>query len=395
MLNTIRIQHFKSLGDVYVEFSPITILVGPNGSGKSNVVDAIRFIRDMINHGLDHAVNDRGGISIIRQYSPTRPYVMSFQLNFSTHVEKKRLNHRYSIRVASSGDESRVEEESAEWVEPNVDWEQEKIVTKGTTRRQLKRDRKGNVWIDGEKAVRQLPPDQLAITRSPPPLSLVYWHNPIIDIFSGTRFASIYPNILRAPARIDTERLLREDCSNWGSIVRSMRQRRPGELAIKKIIRIVQKVMPNLETIKVRNAGGYMIPQFGIRDELKGRTYFLDPSQLSDGTLRLFALLLALYQVPPATILALEEPEQTVHPGVLGVLAESFREASQTTQILLTTHSPFLLDWFNPEDIRVTFIEKGETVLSNIRKSQLQTVKDGLMSLSEVMAMDGLKPEKK
>ncbi|MEK7734873.1 MAG: AAA family ATPase, partial [Pseudomonadota bacterium] len=55
MLKSLRVQHFKSLADVFVEFSPITILVGQNGSGKSNVVDALRFLRDSLRHGLDHA----------------------------------------------------------------------------------------------------------------------------------------------------------------------------------------------------------------------------------------------------------------------------------------------------------------------------------------------------
>jgi predicted ATP-binding protein involved in virulence len=63
------------------------------------------------------------------------------------------------------------------------------------------------------------------------------------------------------------------------------------------------------------------------------------------------------------------------------------------TLTLITTHSPFMLDYFDPSCIRVTQMVNGQTTISNIRKSQIKTVKDGLMSLSEIMFLDGLKQD--
>jgi predicted ATPase len=87
MITSISVQHFKSLSDVSVDFRNINLLVGPNGSGKSNVVDALRFLRDAVIYGLDHATSDRGGVDELRQYSPRKPYIISIIVSFKYDLE--------------------------------------------------------------------------------------------------------------------------------------------------------------------------------------------------------------------------------------------------------------------------------------------------------------------
>lgn len=118
-----------------------------------------------------------------------------------------------------------------------------------------------------------------------------------------------------------------------------------------------------------------------------------DAIQLSDGTLRVFGLLLALYQVPAPRLLLIEEPEQNVQPGVLAVLADAFKEASTRTQIIVTTHSPNFVDHFSPEEVRVTSSRRGATVIAPIKAAQKHAVQKHLLSLSEFMLAEGLVPE--
>jgi predicted ATPase len=155
----------------------------------------------------------------------------------------------------------------------------------------------------------------------------------------------------------------------------------------------MKHVMPTLEHVTVKQIGGYVVPQFLVKDTPKEKAHFFDPVQLSDGTLRLFAIFLSLYQIPRPDFLALEEPELTIHPGLVNLLAEAFQEVSERTQILITTHSPYLLDHFDPLQIKVVTMQEGKTKVSSIRRSQIETVKEKLMMLSEVMALDGLRPE--
>jgi predicted ATPase len=135
-----------------------------------------------------------------------------------------------------------------------------------------------------------------------------------------------------------------------------------------------------------------LVPNF--RFSLRGKdTVTFDPVQLSDGTLRIFGMLLAIYQSPAPRLLVIEEPEQTVHPGVLGVLADAFKEAAEATQIIITTHSPHLVDYFRPEDVRVVSLQEGLTTVERVRKTQVEAVKRRLMSLQEFMLAEGLQGE--
>jgi predicted ATPase len=75
------------------------------------------------------------------------------------------------------------------------------------------------------------------------------------------------------------------------------------------------------------------------------------------------------------------------------VLVEAIREASELTQIILTTHSPYLVDLFKPEEIRVVTMQDGHTRITPIAKNQINAVKQRLMSLAEFMQAEGLQPD--
>jgi len=67
-LTRLRVKNFRSIAEIDIPLSPLTVLVGPNGSGKSNVVDALRFVRDVFARGLDQAVMDREGMGVIQRW---------------------------------------------------------------------------------------------------------------------------------------------------------------------------------------------------------------------------------------------------------------------------------------------------------------------------------------
>ena len=399
-ITAIHIQHYKSLADVQIELSPVTVLVGPNGSGKSNVVDALRFLREAVVHGLDHAISERGGIDISRQYSPTRPYTISMDIKFeySSFVADQAYPGHYAFKVSGSGGNHHVESEEATWIneDGHFDENRDDWVIDSVSKNSLKRGKSGTVtFLSDSSSVPQkkleVPSDQLAIG------SISYFRKFGGDIvyasLASMRFASIYPNILRAPSRPDTDKQLKEDCVNWASVLKAMRQRKAGVKMLARINELMKQVMPALEHVTVKQIGGYIVPQFLVKDTPNEKAHFFDPVQLSDGTLRLFGIFLSLYQLPRPDFLALEEPELTIHPGLVNLLAEAFQEVSGRTQLLITTHSPYLLDHFDPSQIKVVTMQDGETKVSSIRRSQVKTVKEKLMMLSEVMALDGLRPD--
>lgn len=393
MLKSVHIQHYKSLADVHIKINPITLLVGQNGSGKSNIIDALRFVKDAVTYGLDHAISDRGGIEVLRQYAPTRPYNIFFNLEFSITgaggIEKPAS---YSFRLSSSYGEYKIETEEAMWYsvrrsigDEDDDEDDEDEESLEYEMHRMVRSSAGVVALDGAFRENTVPSDVLALSATS---VMSAW--PLVRALQFMRFAQIYPNVLREPSRPDTERRLKENCSNWASVIKAMRQKRAPERRMLQVMEAMRQIMPGLKTVTVKSVGGYLVPQFLVQDSPNAKAHYFDPIQLSDGTLRLFAILLTLYQLSPTSLLAMEEPEQTVHPGVLELLVEAFRDVSHGAQLIITTHSPYLLDHFDTNEIRVVKMIKGETTVKMMRKGQIETVKQGLMSISELMALDGL-----
>jgi predicted ATPase len=402
-ISSLHIQHFRSLGNVLLDdLSDITVLVGTNAVGKSNVIDSFRFLRDAVVYGLDHAVSTRGGIGLIRQYSPSKPYQIRLRLEIpqTFDFDQKTRVAFYELRIASlEGGNYRIEREDLLWHDEIGQWTttedgEGKWEAHGINTVAVTRNADGTIALDDQKTDIKLAEDRMVLGIPSTQLDQHFGRmgDPIYREISGFRFTAIYPSTLRDPARPDTDRQLKENASNWASVLKALRQTTRGKKAFDSIIEMMQVVMPQLLDVTVKGVGGYLVPKFRIKTKKSAHEF--DPLQLSDGTLRIFGILLALYQVPPPSFLALEEPEQTVNPGVLSMLADAFKEVSQRTQIFLTSHSPHLIDLFAPEQIRVVSMEEGETVVSRVKKTQVEAVKERLISLSELMSAEGLQPER-
>jgi predicted ATPase len=401
----LRISHYKSLSDVALtDIQPVTVLVGCNGVGKSNLADALRFLRDAVSQGLDHAVSTRGGIGLIRQYSPTKPFQISFDFGF---VEDDEPSHvvRYQLALTSLREGNfRVERERCEWVGPTelaFDNEYNELIECEFKPMLAERNAEGRITIkvDGktvtqgdESTIRQ---DSLALSNRVSWLlraSVQFGSKALRNHIRNFRFSAMYPNTLRQPAPPDTDPFLKENGANWASILRTLKKTSRGKQAWEQVREMMQVVMPQLEDISPQAVGGFILPRFKVR-EASGEAHLFDPSQISDGTLRILGILLALYQTPHPSLMVIEEPEQTVNPALLALLAEAFREVSERTQLLITSHSPHLIDCFEPENIQVVTMQNGETRISPIRASQREAVKEHLLSLEQIMSSEGLLPE--
>lgn len=123
---------------------------------------------------------------------------------------------------------------------------------------------------------------------------------------------------------------------------------------------------------------------------VKGKVLTLGLNQESEGLRRFLINLVALYQYPPKQTLVFEEPERGIHPGALNALADQIKGCvdSGRAQVVMTTHSPQLLDLFAPTAIRVVALQGYATRIGPVSPEQMAALKENLLLPGELLTVD-------
>jgi AAA15 family ATPase/GTPase len=205
---------------------------------------------------------------------------------------------------------------------------------------------------------------------------------------------SLNPSQLRSPQKLSQETPFNENGENLSAVLRELHR---DKQVVNEIQRIISRLIPDITDFSISTTGSYLVTYLHYKNAA-GKIRKSDLGQESDGTLRVLGILAALYQRPERILhrddmhqlLIIEEPEVHIHPGMLAVLADSFREASLHHQILLTTHSPDLLDFLPPESFLVVEKVNGETTVGPLATNQLEVVQKRLFTSGELLRMEGL-----
>ena len=151
--------------------------------------------------------------------------------------------------------------------------------------------------------------------------------------------------------------------------------------------------MPDATDFRVTEPGGFLAVALAFQRD--GRNVRFDASQLSDGTLRMLGILTAIHQRPAPPLIAIEEPELTVHPGAVAVLADELVDAAHRTQMLVTTHSPDLVARMPLDSLRVVEMTAEGTKVGRVSEHQVDAVNDKLFSPGDLIRIEGLRRELK
>lgn len=140
-----------------------------------------------------------------------------------------------------------------------------------------------------------------------------------------------------------------ETCENLPLVLNRLRL----DIKVKReIIEHLNDLLPGVEDFDISLKGGaqlYLVENGKV----------VPATRLSDGTLRYLCLLSILCHPEPPPLICIEEPELGLHPDVLPGLADLLREASQRSQIIVTTHSDIVVDSFTEEPECVVVFEKA------------------------------------
>jgi predicted ATPase len=151
----------------------------------------------------------------------------------------------------------------------------------------------------------------------------------------------------------------------------------------------LSEIVPGISAdnpISVHQVGSYLV----VRIKHDQGSGIFDLASESDGTLRLLGLLTALYQNPPLPFIGIEEPEMMIHPKAMGLLCDIIQEVSQRTQVIITTHSPDLINRFSADMLRIVERNQGITQIGPIEEDKRQVIEDQLFGAGDLLRLGGL-----
>ena len=395
-------KNFRSIADTSIDLDELTVLVGPNASGKSNVLDILRFVKDALRFDLEAAVSVRHGIDAIhRQESDTKPPGIEIGI-FATATDYS-IEYGFLLAIDSDGGYRVSREHGKVWEgdgsgESVVEFtiEDGNLVSPeflSNSRSRARQDDEDTDFDVFDLSLRRMSRmwllrgfDENGDTIRLISRALERLYRSIINM----RFYHIFPNTIREPQKLGNAYPLDEDAGNLASVLRDLEKKRPSVMG--RLKESLRRLIPGVSDVEIAPVGGYLVVRLE-HDSIQGGTWF-DLSQESDGTIRLLGLLVALYQSRRLSLIGIEEPELTVHPGVLAVLADELNEASLRSQVIVTTHSPELIDRVTDnrriENLRVVELIDGVTTVNEVSDVQIKAVKQHLFSPGELHGMGEL-----
>lgn len=358
----------------------MTILVGRNAAGKSNFLDALGFVADSLTSSLDYALRTRGGLGAVTRKSPSNPGDISIELEFS--LDRKLITYGFEISGEERGS-FQVKKEKASILEDG-------------NRIAFHREA-GRLTVKPLRAGVPNPPmleDRLYLVA----MSGYPEFRPVFDALTAMGFYNLDPRRMRELVSPDAGELLHRDGSNIASVIARLEAKEP-EL-LERICEYLGQIVPGIQGVERVTLGPSETIQF--KQPLAGSPtpWRFYAANMSDGTLRVLGALVATSQLAqshqPVRLIGIEEPETALHPAATGHLMNALGELG-TAQIVLTTHSPDLLDHADFESGKASLLAvesiDGVTHLGRIDSAGVQAIQEKLFTAGELLRLDQLQPD--
>lgn len=389
MLRKLKIMGYKSFRSLNLALKPLTIIFGPNASGKSNFLDALYFVSRAVNQkNLKEAFEGHRGLPLESFYYGDTGY--------EELLKKSNLQCSFEIDIELSPLVIRRIEEIVEGKRRGIDSRtSKKIITERFLRYRItiegspetgylrvmderlcaiKRngeEKKRNPFLEREgnrihlRMEGQAHPifHEIGLDHTIVSTALYEPHYPHITAFR-LELANYYTYYLE-PKALMREEVPLADIENLGprgenlaAFLNTLKNKHSKDFESLNLS--LKRVLPTNTAIDIEQLKEGRV---GLR--LSENGFWFSARLISEGTLRLIGLLAAIHPKNPATLVAFEEPENGVHPVRLRIISTALKNAVQEhkKQIIITTHSPILPEYFDNQSLFVCTKEKNQTVI--------------------------------
>lgn len=345
-IEQIHVKNFRALRDVRLDkLTPLTVLLGPNGSGKSTLFDVFGFLAECLQSGLRSAWDRRGRLRELRSRESVGP--ISIEIKYRERPNSPLI--RYLLEIGEHQGRPVVERETLSWKRGSwgkpfniLDFAQGSgMVISGDMPEPQDQRRDAQLASSDLLAISTL--GQLA--ENPRVVALR-------EFIQGWYLSYLSSTDARGIPEAGPLERLSPTGDNLANVIQYLSESHPDRLDT--ILRTLAERVPRLERVTAEPmADGRLLLR--VKD-----APFADPFLArfaSDGTLKMLAYLVLLYDPDPLPLLGIEEPENYLHPRLLYGLGEECRKVSGESQVFVSSHSPYFVDSVLPKELWV--LERG------------------------------------
>lgn len=368
MITALCIENFKSFGSGMrpLALQPLNFIVGANASGKTNLLSALRFLRTAMLQSVEVAANDFGGCSevrnkILREREQPKPLRITLRLKLPPNRMHTREGDHYSVNGYRYCFEVDLRPSDGIPMILSEKLESDLVFNREPALFSLKRDRQSfsvDDPVTGRES-KEYGVEEEDATRLVAGSTFI---GPVVGRFrrfiERWAFFNINPEVVRLASKDVVDPDLGEAGESLATILHRMEKSGNGGIA--NLVQGLRGAVPSFKSVRSRaqEAEGKRTFQV-IEERLRAG---INPRAVSDGTVRLLALMVIVYwSAERASLVAIEEPETGLHPHLSRNVVDLLRTASEHCQVLVTTHNPDFLDELEPAEVILCDKEDGIT----------------------------------
>lgn len=408
-VKSIRVTNFKSFKELEVDLGKFNVLIGVNASGKSNFVQIFKFMKDIASHGLDNAVSMQGGVEYLRNINLGASENFSLKIisdqefgslggltkNGLIDIESYETIYEFALGFKKKGAGFKITKDELTQKCNFI-----RLKGRGRTKIEEKEKlRQGEIIFsraNGKLKIGLHKPEEIPINIddiyprflrkekfSPKTLLIktpLFFMPPLEEIFNNISVYDFDPKLPKKATPITGKAELEEDGGNLSIILKNITENKEKR---RKLFNLVKDLLPFIGNLDVEKFADKSL-LFKLQ-ETYFKNQYLPASLISDGTINITALIVALYfEKKPLTII--EEPERNIHPYLISKVVDMMKDASQKKQIVVTTHNPEVVKYAGLDNILLISRDKEgfSTVSRPVDKKEVKTFLKNEIGIEEL-----------
>lgn len=401
----IKLENFKSFDKLHIELNRFNVLIGPNAAGKSNFIHIFKFIRDIIENGLDNAISLQGGPNYIKNINlannrkqlnlsfkiePFVPYGVNRKIG-GEEIELNLNSFTYSFTLSFSGSNYSIRRDriDSDLTINNGDTKKLpiklsiscgksfKYILSGLKNSKYKAEELFPILPDMEKYLKEK--RELTLMLESPFLHMFPFER-VNEFLKKIKIYDFDSNLPKKAASFIGKAELEENGENLAIVLKRILEDNEKR---RMLFNLVKDILPFIKEIKVEKIFNRYL-QLMVKEEYSGKQQ-IPSSMMSDGTLFIINLIIAMYFEKNSSAI-FEEPERRLHPNLISRVVEMMKDASYHKQIILSTHNPEAVKHSNIKDLLlVTRNQEGYSTLSKPHEAlEIKTFLENEIGIEEL-----------